>query len=223
MTKGVLAKMKRIFVYGEKSAFQNYADALSACGATGVFSTNLKGGISCDGLLLPGGTDADPALYGQKNTASVGIDRQKDLDEIELVKKFAAAGLPVFGICRGLQIINIALGGTLYQDIDNAAAHKWEEHTGDKVHRITTTEGSFLRKLYGREFAVNSAHHQAIDVLAPGLTVSALAEDSTIEAVENPKKKIYAVQFHPERMAFNHRRTDTVDGRYVFEFFLGLC
>lgn len=215
--------MRKIFVYGSRSILRNYAEALTYCGARGVFSENLEYSKDCDGLLLPGGGDIDPSLYGAKNTASFAIDCQRDLAELELIRAFSVTRRPILGICKGIQILNTAFGGTLDQDIDNGSAHKWEERTGDKVHRITATEGGFLQKLYGREFAVNSAHHQAIDLPAPGLAVSALAEDGVIEAVENREKKIYAVQFHPERMAFGHSRMDTVDGRYIFEFFLNLC
>ncbi|CCX36792.1 glutamine amidotransferase SNO family [Clostridium sp. CAG:1013] len=89
---------------------------------------------------------------------------------------------------------------------------------------MTAEENSFLFSLYGGEFSVNSAHHQALGRIAPGLRVVARSErDGIVEAVEWPEKRIYGVQWHPERMSFDLRREDTVDGRYIFEFFLKLC
>lgn len=223
LRKGLMLVMRKIFVYGDRGILRNYDEALAFSGGRGIFTENLEYAKLCDGLLLPGGGDIDPALYGAENKACFSIDRERDLAELELIRIFSVTRRPILGICKGLQILNTALGGTLIQDLENSQTHKWEERTGDKVHPITATEGGFLRPLYGETFSVNSAHHQAVDVLAPGLSVAARAEDGTIEAVENREKNIYAVQWHPERMAFNRSRLDTVDGRYIFEFFLNLC
>lgn len=215
--------MNKIFVYGSRSILRNYAEALSLCGGRAVFSENLELSRDCGGLLLPGGGDVDPSLYGAENEGSVNIDRRRDLTELELIRSFSVTRRPILGICKGIQILNTAFGGTIDQDMDNAKAHRWEERTGDKVHKVLTPEGSFLRDLYGEEFFVNSAHHQAVGRLAPGLALAAEAEDGAVEAVENRERSIYAVQWHPERMAFRHSRVDTVDGRYLIEFFLNLC
>lgn len=215
--------MKKIFVFGNREARRNYTEALDACGAASVFSGDVRLAENCGALLLPGGGDIDPSLYGQAINGSRGIERELDLLEIGLVQEFVRTGRPVFGICRGIQVINVALGGTLFQHLPTAAAHQWEEETGDKVHPVTAAKGSFLHKLYGGTFSVNSAHHQAADRVAPGLTVAAKAADGVIEGVEDKARGIYGVQWHPERMAFSHTRTDTVDGRPLFEFFLRLC
>lgn len=215
--------MKKIFVYGNRETRRNYAEALDACGAESVFSEDIRLAEKCGALLLPGGGDIDPSLYGQTLNGSRNIDREQDLREIGLVREFVRTGRPILGICRGIQVINVALGGTLIQDIATADTHKWEEETGDKVHPVTAAKGSFLHKLYGGTFSVNSAHHQAVDTVAPGLAVSARASDRVIEGLEDQTRGIYGVQWHPERMAFRHARTDTVDGRPLFEFFLKLC
>ncbi len=212
--------MKKIFLYGEAEKLSNYTVALSGCGAQPVVSRDLDLSHGCDGLLLPGGADLDPALYGQENTASAGIDRQRDEAELELVRRFQTAGRPILGICKGFQVLNVALGGTLVQDLAHPETHRWSEASGDRVHSIRTAAESFLRPLYGAAFAVNSAHHQALDRVAPVLTVTAWAEDGIPEALQAPELGIFAVQFHPERMAFAHRRPDTVDGEAVFRFFL---
>ena len=92
------------------------------------------------------------------------------------------------------------------------------------MHGVEAAPGSFLEGLYGSAFPVNSAHHQALGQVAPGLRVAARSQaDGVIEAVEWPEKRIYGVQWHPERMSFALRREDTVDGRPIFDFFLGLC
>lgn len=214
--------MKKIFIYAERSERKNYAQAIENCVAQPVFSKDILTADDCDALLLPGGGDIDPKIYGKENFGSVGIDRDLDNVELELIEKFVNSERPILGICRGLQIINVAFGGDLIQDIKTASNHKWEEKTGDKVHMIKTADSSFLRSIYGEYFPVNSAHHQAIKNIAPDFDISAKSDDGIIEAIENREKKIYAVQWHPERMAFRNRRNDTVDGRLVFDFFLNL-
>lgn len=215
--------MKRIFIYGDREKCTNYREALEGCGADAVFSKELLSARDCNGLLLPGGADIDPALYGAENQGSKGIDRERDLAEIELIRIFSEANKPILGICKGLQILNVAFGGDLIQDIPTANTHKWEEATGDKVHSVQVEESSFLYSLYGKNFMVNSAHHQAVSSAAPGFFVGAKAADGVVESLENRERKIYAVQWHPERMAFRNLRQDTVDGQRIFAFFLALC
>ena len=216
--------MMKIFVYGERDKMKNYANALEGCGAQGIFSLDISQAKDCDALLLPGGGDIDPARYGQTLAGSEEPDLQRDAAELHLVSDFTSWGKPILGICRGIQMINVALGGELIQDIPTAAEHRHDPVIGDRTHKVTAEENSFLFSLYGGEFSVNSAHHQALGRIAPGLRVVARSErDSIVEAVEWPEKRIYGVQWHPERMSFDLRREDTVDGRYIFEFFLKLC
>lgn len=216
--------MIKIFVYGERDKMKNYANALEGCGAQGIFSLDISQAKDCDALLLPGGGDIDPARYGQTLAGSEEPDLQRDAAELHLVSDFTSWGKPILGICRGIQMINVALGGELIQDIPTAAEHRHDPVIGDRTHKVTAEENSFLFSLYGGEFSVNSAHHQALGRIAPGLRVAARSErDGIVEAVEWPEKRIYGVQWHPERMSFDLRREDTVDGRYIFEFFLKLC
>ena len=109
--------MKRVFLRGTAETFANYITALTACGLEPVASLDLGLAANCDGLLVPGGADVDPARYGQKNTASVGIDPDRDRDELTLIRQFLALEKPILGICRGHQILNVALGGDLIQDL----------------------------------------------------------------------------------------------------------
>lgn len=215
--------MTKIFIYGEYSARKNYAEALKGCGAEPIITTDLSLASECSGLLLPGGGDIDPKEYRQENTSGKDIDNKLDMIEMSLIKSFANEGKPILGICRGLQIINTTFGGDLIQDISTSATHRWDEAIGDKTHMVSAGRDSFLYSLYGESFSVNSAHHQAIKNIAEGFTLSARASDGTIEAIENRKKGIFAVQWHPERMAFENKRKDTVDGRLIFDFFIGFC
>lgn len=213
--------MINIFVYGDREKMKNYANALEGCGAQGIFSLDISQAINCHGLLLPGGGDIDPARYGQIPAGSEDPDLQRDAAEIRLVSEFISWGRPILGICRGIQMLNVALGGDLIQDIPTAADHRHDPAAGDRTHKVTAVKGSFLYSIYGEEFSVNSAHHQALGRIAPGLQLAARSQgDEVVEAVEWPEKHIYGVQWHPERMSFALRRQDTVDGRYIFEFFL---
>lgn len=144
------------------------------------------------GLLLPGGGDVDPSFYGENNQASQSIDRERDEWEIELTRRFFKEEKPILGICRGAQVLNVALGGTLHQDI--------ERHKGDS-HRIKIKEGSLLYDVLGRqkEIEVDSSHHQGIKTLAPHLRETAWSEDGCIEGIEG-EGFVLGVQFHPERL-----------------------
>lgn len=213
----------KVFVYGNSDILKNYSDALSSCNCRHYIGKEINHSIDCSGLLLAGGGDINPSLYGKRREYSYNIDYKRDLDEIELIRLFIVTGRPILGICRGIQIINVALGGVIIQDLDTANTHKYDDETGDKIHGIKATENSFLKEIYGEDFMVNSAHHQGIENPPENLSIAAFAEDGVIEAVEDKKRKIYAVQFHPERMGFTHKRNDTVDGRYIFDYFLEKC
>ena len=175
-----------------------------------------------DALILAGGGDVDPSFIEEPNRGSYDIDLPRDRVELALVSRCVYENKPILGICRGHQILNVALGGTLIQHLPTADAHAWTEQ-GDRAHPVTAEEGTFLHELYGRRFSVNSAHHQAVEALAPGLTLSATADDGTLEAFQDPARELWCVQFHPERMCFAHRREDAVDGADIFRFFLARC
>lgn len=140
-----------------------------------------------------------PFATARRTTEAKASTRYGDQAELELIARFSQSGKPILGICRGIQVINVAFGGTLIQDLPNAVEHQHNEATGDQVHQVTAPAGSFLHELYGERFSVNSSHHQAIDRLAPGFAVAARCTDGTVEAIAWPEKAIYATQFHPER------------------------
>jgi putative glutamine amidotransferase len=179
-----------------------------------------------DGLLLSGGPDVDPARYGEMRHTSVSVvDPQRDQFEVELIAAAAANGLPVFGICRGLQILNVALGGSLIQDLHSHPATTLEHSKPIPLcsiaHEVWISRSSVLARLMPDKLAgadscdVNSRHHQAINRLADGFDVSATAPDGVVEAIEHRTLPFcVAVQWHPE----NFWRTG--DFRELFEGFI---
>lgn len=170
------------------------------------------GGGELDGLVLSGGVDIAPEFYSGGNDyahAPNGWERARDIFEMEALERALEKKIPVFGVCRGLQLINVVLGGSLVQDlgVDGDAAH---EGVGgiDKEHGVKVEDGSLLAEIVGEwDGLVNSAHHQSIARLADGLRVNCFADDGTIEGVEwaEPEGRSFllAVQWHPERMYTN--------------------
>ena len=181
-----------------------------------------------DGLVLHGGADVSPLSYGEVPLQEKWAgDRVRDEYEIALVAAFERAGKPVFGVCRGLQLLNVAYGGTLYQDIatqlPQALPHRDATVYDRNFHTVEIVEGTRLAQLYpGTKSArVNSIHHQAIKDLAPGFAVEAVSnEDGLIEAIRRPdagRPYIAAVQWHPE---FHVPGSDTFDDAALLEDFL---
>ena len=159
----------------------------------------------CDGLLLTGGIDVDPALYGEpKQPETDTPDPELDAAEISVIAEALYRDLPILGICRGLQILNVHHGGTLIQHLVPPERHRTTKN-GDRslpVHSVEIREGTLLASIAGTRniWHVNSRHHQAVKTLGRGLRVSAVdPEDEVIEAIENPEKRfVLAVQWHPE-------------------------
>jgi putative glutamine amidotransferase len=174
---------------------------------------NLNEAVHCDGLVLSGGIDIDPSLYGgareYKRSPAGGWELERDLFEQAVLRMAWERELPVLGVCRGLQLINITLKGDLVQDLGIAGDGVHEANAGiDKQHRVRIGEESLLAKVTGcLDGEVNSAHHQAVGRLGDGLKVNCSAEDGTIEGIEwaEPAGRpfLLAVQWHPERMLVN--------------------
>lgn len=211
--------MKRVFLRCAETDYNNYAAALAACGVEPVRSLDLTLARACDALLLPGGGDADPALYEQENCGSNPPDHERDRDELALIGQFMAQGKPILGICRGHQMLNIALGGTLVQDLPDERHRHDTEADADRVHRVRSVHPLMLA-LYGETFVSNSAHHQAVDRLGEGFCVTCVSEDGVIEGIVHENGRVMGVQFHPERMAFALRREDADDGAAIFRWFI---
>ncbi len=175
-----------------------------------------------DGIVFIGGEDILPCYYGEDPIKGIGeISVVRDRSELALFHQAYQKKIPILGICRGLQFINVALGGSLYQDIDrqleNVNAHVSETTLEHGFHSILLHEGGFLHKLFETDrLLVNSYHHQAIKELAKGLKVAATSSDGLIEAIEScDEHPLIATQFHPERMI--HARKEI---RKIFEYFI---
>jgi putative glutamine amidotransferase len=162
--------------------------------------------LALDGLLLSGGGDVDPARYGAAPVPEVyGVDPGRDAFETALVLAAARAGLPVLGICRGAQVLNVALGGSLHQHVPAVTGqnHSVKDRPYEPVHAVRVTPGSLLAGVVGgTDIAVNSLHHQAVDRVGAGLRAVAWAEDGCVEAIESDGLgRFLGVQWHPELLA----------------------
>lgn len=165
-----------------------------------------------DGLILSGGEDVTPELYGEdaRNTIKVTYPK-RDEAEVALTKKVLEKGKPILGICRGLHLLNVIFGGTLYQDLseneDMFIKHIQETPSNHPIHTVVLDEDSYLASFLADEIYVNSYHHQAIRDLGEGLRVSGTSSDGTIEAIESidAETNIVAIQWHPENLYYKHK------------------
>ncbi len=181
-----------------------------------------------DGLLLSGGADIDPSFYGEERLpVCEATEPERDRLELALTRQAIQRGTPIFGICRGMQTLNVACGGSLYQDLPtqapNSQRHTWgdADHTRDyRAHSIELAPGSRLARLVGaREHEVNSLHHQAVKRIGDGVTITAWAPDGVAEGMElRDHPFALAVQFHPEELA----PTDPAS-RALFAAFVEAC
>ena len=228
MKKPLIALTPQVEVEGRCWMNPDYLNSVLRAGGVGVVLpvTNDEETLAeiarrFDGFIFTGGPDVDPVLYGQKKEDFCGeICAQRDEMELKLFQLAYDLDKPILGICRGIQLINVALGGTLYQDLPSQlpseVPHRvLEKPLARETHEIQVEDlpfGDLPRKLM-----VNSRHHQAIDRLAPGLKVRARAADGVIEAVyEAQKPWVRAVQWHPEN--FQNELS-----KCIFGEFIGFC
>lgn len=202
-----------------------YTKALARAGAIPVLlceEAPAEAAQIFDALVLSGGGDIDPALFNEAIlNDTVNIDAIRDNFELPLIRAFRDAGKPIFGICRGMQVINVALGGTLYQDLPEQLGFM---HFDTKLrHYVSTAEGSILRELFGERFRVNSTHHQAVRDLASCLRMTAVSLEGIIEAYEHETLPIMGTQFHPERMSGGAQDERTPDFQPLFDRFVEIC
>jgi len=168
----------------------------------------------CDGILIPGGHDVDPALYGQEPSPLVGrIHRHSDLYHLKALGLAKRTGMPILGICRGMQLLNVGHGGTLWQDVSLSplpsdavrVQHSHRDSYEQASHTIHLTAETKLSRIFSNasELQVNSLHHQSVHSLEAGLLISAIAPDGIIEGLENDSEGgswMVGVQWHPEVM-----------------------
>jgi putative glutamine amidotransferase len=200
-----------------------YEEALRAAGIEPVLispESAIGASGKIVGLLLMGGSDVNPALYGEtRQPETQDPDDARDAIECALIQSALLADIPVLAICRGIQILNVQHGGTLVQHLDSSARHRVRtENRGQPAHPVEIVPGTRLAEIFGnsRTIEVNSRHHQAIARLGEGLRISARdPEDGTIEAVEREDKHfVVGVEWHPENMS----PTDTRQAK-LFEAF----
>jgi putative glutamine amidotransferase len=167
-----------------------------------------------DGLIVPGGWDVSPEQYGgTRVTEMTQLDRALDQTEVALVRGAADSAMPVLGICRGQQLINVALGGTLLQHIDG---HDIQGHPRNRLaHVIDVDPNSDLAHVVSERLMVNSMHHQAVKDLAPGLRATAHSPDGIIEALESSDGLIVAVQSHPEELVEEESWARALFARFI--------
>ncbi len=210
--------MKTAAVFGEiinnaPCINERYIQHINLCGVKTdiVFNQNPYDIVkSNDYLIVCGGGDIDPSLYGQHPIENLKFDKKFDIIEQNLILAFIEHNKAVLGICRGMQSINVALGGTLIQDIPSMLGYYHYNCDGRECqHEIKILKHSNLNKAMGLRAVVNSFHHQCVDTLGEGLFTVAKSHDDVIEAIESKKHKIVGVQWHPERM----------NGNAVFEHF----
>ncbi len=184
-----------------------YVEAVRVAGGRPVLLPPMVEGAAetvaiADGLVFSGGPDIDPALYGEAlSEATFGVQPERDAAELELLRTALADDTPVLGICRGMELLNVAHGGTLAQDLPAVVGH--DEHRTAPgrfdVHSVSPLPGTRTGEILSEPTSICSAHHQGIATLGRGLTVAARAHDGSIEAIEDPTKPfVLGVLWHPE-------------------------
>ena len=178
-----------------------------------------------DGIIMTGGVDVHPFRFGEEPIAKIGtISAERDEFDFKLMKYACEMNKPIFGICRGIQVINVYFGGTLIQDIPSQRntniLHSQTAEYHVPTHKIQIVKDSIIYDMLGESSEVNSFHHQAIDKVSKDFKVTAAAKDGIVEAIEYKKKDsfILGVQWHPELMS-----TKTIKMQNIFDMFVEVC
>lgn len=161
-----------------------------------ILSKNVELSFDCDALILTGGGDICPKLYGQNSSFCNGVKIENDKAEMFLIKSFSSNYKKIIGICKGMQMLNVCFGGTLNRNILNHDSDNYQRY-----HEILAVKNGFLHKNFGEIIKVNSRHHQSVLSLAKNFEVDAVCSfDNTVEGIKHKFLPIYGVQFHPEKM-----------------------
>ena len=201
MTFSVSDNSVTIAILGRSRDTVNYASALNRLHLSCFTTLDPEEAATATHLLLPGGGDITPAFFGQPDLGSHHIDTELDILQLQALESFLAYKKPVLGICKGRQVINVCLCGTITQHIDTAESHKW--NGADQTHHVyhsNLARADFFYQLYGLSTLVNSAHHQAVDRLGKNLFPVCRAGDNVIEGIQHAFLPVIAVQWHPERL-----------------------
>lgn len=175
-----------------------------------------------DGIILSGGHDVNPYYYGEDPMLKIGeLFPERDVFDMELYKTAIELKKPIFGICRGYQIINVINGGTLYQDLSYAdfvkIKHDQVDNPTQATHFIELEEGTFLKNILGEKYKVNSFHHQILKDVAPGFKVVAKSSDGVIESIEKITEDnfVIGVQWHPEMLSASNEKSQEIFNEFV--------
>lgn len=207
MTVGIVGRVK------DTHRYEQFIHSLKINCITSLTMGELA---TCQALIFPGGGDITPHLYNAPNLGSRNIDTELDILQLRAFQLAYQSQIPILGICKGMQLINVGLGGTLIQDLPSTSFHAASKE--DLYHETHTLSGSYLHNLYGSEFKVNSRHHQAIDKLGSKLIpVQWCPQDLCIEAFCHQTLPILGVQWHPERLNPSHTSISSLP---LFQYFL---
>jgi putative glutamine amidotransferase len=205
----------KIAIFGKKEYTKNYEKYVESSYAAPIVTLDPGLCRECDALILPGGGDISPIFYGEECTGSENIDTELDILQFQALEQATKAGIPVLGICKGMQLINVSFGGTLTQHMTTAGIHTF--NGCDSIHDTCIAKDSLLYKWYGNSAIVNSAHHQCVKRLGKGLIpIQWCTGDSCIEAIVHEFLPVLGLQWHPERLDKSVYGTDSSK---VMEFF----
>lgn len=189
----------KIAIIGRKKDTVNYEAFFSKMPAHAVTTLFLGDLAACDAVVLPGGGDITPAFFGERSSGSKNIDTELDILQFQALDFCLLHQIPVMGICKGMQIINVAFGGTILQDLPTADIHRY--NGADQHHETVIAPGSFLHDLYGEKMIVNSAHHQGLKLVGRELVpIQWCPSDRCIEAIVHESLPVFGLQWHPERL-----------------------
>lgn len=209
----------KVGIVGRKKDTGNYEAFLDRHRVPHLTSLSISDLSTCQNLIFPGGGDITPAFFGERDRGSRCVDTELDILQLQALEYGIQRRIPILGICKGMQIINVGLGGGIIQDLPTADCHRYLD--ADQYHEVRNLPESFLHRLYGESMTVNSAHHQGLGRLGKGLqVVSRCPADSCIEGICHKSLPVIGVQWHPERL--NPARTE-IKGALLLSYFLSGC
>ncbi len=189
----------KVAIFGRKKDTANYERFVTSLSSIPIVTLNVRDLCSCDCLILPGGGDITPAFFGEQNAGSNNIDTELDILQFQALDYAVKCSMPVLGICKGMQVINVAFGGTIIQDLPTSSIHKYRNK--DQYHTTDILTSSCLHRLYGPTAMVNSAHHQGVGKLGRDLEpIQWCPTDRCVEAIVHTRLPILGLQWHPERL-----------------------
>lgn len=212
--------MVNVLIVGYEKEVPNYVAALKYRGISYEIATELSDIAQYERLLLPGGDDICPALFGEESNGTRKTDENLDRRQLAILDAFVKAKKPVLGICKGHQVLNVYFGGTIIQDLPTNVDH--QHNVVDQTHEVTSVPGSKLFALCGERCTVNSSHHQGLKFVPDCFTITQKAPDGVIEGIEHVSLPILGVQWHPERIAYTKNTPPYMDGGKIIDYFLSM-